>query len=95
MEQYTINKPGYGSFQIVLEPDEEDGGYVVECLDLKGCISEGDTRRDALANIADAIDGICESMLAHHGRIILAIDNLSSTYAEEVGSPYSTTTAAA
>jgi len=40
---------------VVLTPDEEDGGFVVECPIIPGCISQGDTREEALANIRDAI----------------------------------------
>ncbi len=42
-------------FQIVLEPSEE-GGYTVYVPSLPGCISEGDTVEDALANIQEAIE---------------------------------------
>lgn len=35
---------------------DEDGGYVVECTSIPGCISQGDTIDKALANIADAIE---------------------------------------
>jgi len=34
---------------------EEDGVYVAKCLDIPGCVSEGATRDEALANIHDAI----------------------------------------
>jgi predicted RNase H-like HicB family nuclease len=34
---------------------EEDGAFIAKCLDIPGCISEGDTRDQALANIHDAI----------------------------------------
>ena len=33
----------------------EEGGYVVTCPILPGCISEGDTKEEALNNIKDAI----------------------------------------
>ncbi len=42
-------------FKVVLEPSEE-GGYTVYVLSLRGCISEGDTREEALANIREAIE---------------------------------------
>jgi hypothetical protein len=42
-------------FQIVLEPSE-DGGYTVYVPSLPGCISEGDTVEDALANIQEAVE---------------------------------------
>jgi len=40
--------------KVVLEPSDE-GGYTVYVPSLPGCISEGDTREDALANIKEAI----------------------------------------
>lgn len=50
--------------QVILIPDLEDGGYVVEVPSLPGCISEGDTVEEALANIKDAIQGYIESLEA-------------------------------
>jgi predicted RNase H-like HicB family nuclease len=43
-------------FKVVLEP-EEDGGYSVHCPALKGCHSQGETEKEALANIKEAIEG--------------------------------------
>ena len=40
---------------VVLEPSDE-GGYTVCVPSLPGCISEGDTKEDALANIKEAIE---------------------------------------
>jgi predicted RNase H-like HicB family nuclease len=42
------------TIRVVLEPSE-DGGYTVIVPALPGCISEGDTRDEALANIREAI----------------------------------------
>lgn len=42
-------------FKVVLEPAEE-GGYVVYVPSLPGCISEGDTKEEALKNIKEAIE---------------------------------------
>ena len=39
---------------MVLERNE-DGGWTVSCPVLPGCISEGDTRSEAVTNIKDAI----------------------------------------
>jgi len=39
---------------VVLEPSEE-GGYTVLVPALPGCISEGDSREEALLNIEEAI----------------------------------------
>ena len=40
--------------QVVLEPSE-DGGYTAVVPALPGCVSEGDTREEALRNIEEAI----------------------------------------
>lgn len=41
--------------KIVLEPSEE-GGYSVYVPSLPGCISEGNTKDEAMANIKEAIE---------------------------------------
>lgn len=43
---------------IRVREDALDGGWVAECLDLPGCLSQGDTREEALDNLSDAIGGI-------------------------------------
>ncbi|MBI4083703.1 MAG: type II toxin-antitoxin system HicB family antitoxin [Candidatus Lambdaproteobacteria bacterium] len=40
---------------VLLHPDET-GGWVVECPSLPGCISQGETREEALINIKEAIE---------------------------------------
>ena len=42
-----------------------DGMYVVEVPALPGCISQGRTRQEALANITEAIEGYLESLERH------------------------------
>jgi antitoxin HicB len=51
--------------QVVLIPDAEVGGFTVIVPSLPGCISEGDTVEEALANIKEAIDLYIESMIEH------------------------------
>ena len=41
--------------KVVLEPSEE-GGYTAIVPALPGCVSEGDTRGEALKNIREAIE---------------------------------------
>jgi predicted RNase H-like HicB family nuclease len=36
---------------------DEDGVWVVECPSLKGCVSQGNNREEALRNIQEAIVG--------------------------------------
>ncbi|RUR79161.1 type II toxin-antitoxin system HicB family antitoxin [Chlorogloeopsis fritschii PCC 9212] len=42
--------------QVILYKDE-DGYWVVGCPSLKGCISQGRTKEEALSNIREAISG--------------------------------------
>lgn len=51
--------------QVILIPDTESGGYVVEVPSLPGCYSQGETREEAIANIREAIALHIESMIAH------------------------------
>ncbi len=52
-------------FTVILTPDLDDGGYVAECPAIPGCISEGDTVEQSLANIKEAIEGCLESLAAN------------------------------
>ncbi|CAI4031448.1 HicB-like domain-containing protein [Nitrospira tepida] len=49
-------------YPIVIEQDQEAGGYVVYCPTLKGCVSQGETEEEALENIKDAIKAYLESI---------------------------------
>jgi len=42
--------------QVILYKDE-DGYWIVECPSLKGCLSQGRTKEEALSNIKEAISG--------------------------------------
>ncbi|MCY7273895.1 MAG: type II toxin-antitoxin system HicB family antitoxin [Phormidesmis sp. CAN_BIN44] len=42
--------------QVILYKDE-DGIWIVECSSLKGCVSQGKTKEEALFNIREAIAG--------------------------------------
>ncbi len=44
----------------------EDGFYVVECLDLPGCITQGKTKHEAMKNIQEAILAYLETISEHH-----------------------------
>jgi predicted RNase H-like HicB family nuclease len=43
--------------------DAGDGYIMAECLDIRGCVSQGRTQREALANPADAISVCLEVIL--------------------------------
>jgi len=53
---------GEFEYQVILTPDTEDGGYVVECPAIKGCVSQGETKAEALRMIKDAIE-LCFEVL--------------------------------
>jgi predicted RNase H-like HicB family nuclease len=50
----TIHQEISMRYTVVLER-EEDGGYVASVPALPGCVSQGDTRAEALKNIQEAI----------------------------------------
>ncbi len=47
-------------FTAILTPAEE-GGFVIECAEIPGALSQGETRIEALENLADAIALILDS----------------------------------
>jgi predicted RNase H-like HicB family nuclease len=50
--------------EVVVYPGE-DGYWVVECPSLPGCVSQGKTKAEAIANIREAIDAWLETARAH------------------------------
>jgi predicted RNase H-like HicB family nuclease len=60
-------------FRVIIQPDD-DGVFVAECPSLPGCISQGRTRDEAKANIAEAIAGYVESLEQHGAPIPPAIE---------------------
>jgi antitoxin HicB len=59
-------------FRVLIEEDE-DGGFVVTCPTLPGCVSQGDTRPEAMANIREAIEAYLESLEKHGDPVPLPI----------------------
>lgn len=53
--------------EVVLQKDE-DGYYVASCPAIKGCHSQGRTRREALANIREAVLGCLDVLNAQAKR---------------------------
>lgn len=47
--------------QVFVYPGE-DGYWVAECPGLPGCISQAETRQDAISNIKEAIEGYIISL---------------------------------
>ena len=51
-------------YRVLIEQDE-DGVYVAEVPHLPGCISQGQTREEAVENVREAIAAYLESLEAH------------------------------
>jgi predicted RNase H-like HicB family nuclease len=51
-------------YTVVIEP-AEDGSLSVWVPDLPGCVSTGDSREEALRNIAEAIKGHIDTLRQH------------------------------
>ena len=45
---------------------DEDGVWVAECPSISGCVSQGDTKDEALVNIREAIE-LCMEVRAESG----------------------------
>lgn len=56
-----------GNFTVILR--KEDRGYSVQCVELPGAISEGKTRKEALGNIREAIQGYLEAFPEEGSRL--------------------------
>ncbi len=49
-------------YKVILESCVEDKGYIAHCPALPGCFSQGDTRKEAIENIKEAIRAYLESL---------------------------------
>ena len=61
-------------FNVTVDRDE-DGAWIVECPSIPGCVSQGQTKEEALENIKDAI-AACLQVRAERG-LPLTIETLS------------------
>ena len=49
-------------YKVVMEQDALEGGYTVTVPGLPGCITEGDSFDEAMANVQEAILGYLEAL---------------------------------
>lgn len=57
--QFLVEVKGR-KFTIILRKEQE-GGYSAQCIELPGAISQGETQKETLANIREAIEGYLEA----------------------------------
>ena len=62
-----VDKIPQGKFTVILH--KEARGYSVRCVELPGAISEGRTRKEALKNIREAIQGYLEAFPEEESRL--------------------------
>lgn len=60
-------------YRVLIEQDE-DGVFVAEVPALPGCVTQGDTRAEAVGNVHEAIEAYLESLLERDEPIPPPID---------------------
>ena len=71
------------TYTVLIEPAEE-GGYVVTVPRLPGCVTQGETPKEARAMAADAIEGYIESLRAHGDAIPASEPHTENPIREEI-----------
>lgn len=64
--KYKVKVKGQ-MYSVILHEDSEDGGYWIECPEIQGCVSQGDTVEEALDMIKDAISGCLYVLTQNEG----------------------------
>lgn len=54
-------------FTVILR--EEDLGFSAQVVELPGCISQGKSKKEALANVKEAIEGYLEAFPEEHNQL--------------------------
>ena len=52
-------------YRVVIEWSEADEAFIALVPAISGCITHGDTRQEAAANIEEALEGVLEAMRAN------------------------------
>ena len=65
------------TFNVTLDRDE-DGMWIVECPAIPGCVSQGETKEEALENVKDAIAACLQVRAGEAGRWAVVGDWWSS-----------------
>lgn len=68
-------------FHVIIEKDE-DGVYVGKVLELKGCLSQGDTLDELIVNIREAIE-LCLEVQSNE-KIKIKEENIKSVGVQEI-----------
>ncbi len=60
-------------YRVLIEQDE-DGMFTAQCPALPGCVTQGQTRTEAIENIREAIAGYLESLKKHGEPVPPSVD---------------------
>jgi predicted RNase H-like HicB family nuclease len=69
-EAPTQSHIGTWNLRVSVTPDEIDGGFIAECLDVPGAMSQGETAAEALENLIDAVQGVVAAKMEENFRAI-------------------------
>lgn len=58
---------------VVLTPDLEDGGFMVQCQEIPGAVSQGETEQEALDNISEVLEEHLEYVKKRQAREARAV----------------------
>ena len=68
-------------FHVIIE-ENEDGGYIGKVLELRGCLSQGDTLDELMKNIKEAIE-LCMEVLAKE-KTAISYDSIKFVGVQEI-----------
>ncbi len=74
------------NYLVYLESAEE-GGYIASCPALPGCVTQGETKEEALEMVKDAIEGYIASLRKHGEPIPQGIEEGIEVEKLEVSAP--------
>jgi predicted RNase H-like HicB family nuclease len=53
-----VSHAGTWDLCVSVEPDELDGGFIAECIDVPGAMAQGETEEEALRSLIDAVQAV-------------------------------------
>ena len=56
-----IRLGGFMKYTILLEKQKE-GGYTAQCLEVSGAISQGETKKEAIKNVKEALELVLDTI---------------------------------
>jgi antitoxin HicB len=62
------------TYSVVLDPDPQEGGYTVTVPALPGCVTQGESEAECVANAREAIELYLEDLTASGSPIPIELD---------------------